>query len=272
MSRLGWIGPLGAVLLLLVCVWLPLLAWKSARILGGRGYLPITRRRLFVQTIILQALMFILALAAARARDVPLWSRPLWPLLSWSAAALFLVAALATLRLRWRSRPAHQKTRLYNMLPHDRRELAAFALVCVAAGVGEEVVYRGATTTFLTWLTGSFAVAAIVSAVAFALAHAVQGWRAMIAVFAIGLACQGLVWLAHSLIPAMAVHALYDFIVGLLVPRWYRLGLGDASGGGNEVRGLVDAASDGAIELNAGLPVAAAEREDRRIAPDFRSR
>jgi membrane protease YdiL (CAAX protease family) len=215
------IGPFSAALLLMVCVWLPLLALKSARVLGGSGSIPVSRRRVFIQTMVLQVLLFALALAAAGEHRIRIWRTPPRPLVAWLAAALFLAIALGSVKWRWSARPQHQKERLYAMLPHNGRELMIFALVCITAGVGEEVVYRGAATPLLFLLTGDLMTAALMSAIAFALAHAVQGWRAMIAVFGIALAAQALVNFSRSLIPAMAVHASYDFVLGVLVPRWF---------------------------------------------------
>lgn len=210
------------LLLLFVCFWLPLLAFKSARILGESGTIPVSRRRVFFQTIALQLFLFAVAVVSARAHRIRIWRLPPHPLAAWAAAALFLVLALGTVKWRWKTRPEHQKERLYNMLPQRLSELPAFGLVCLAAGVGEEVVYRGATTPLLFFLTGDIMTAALMSALAFAFAHVIQGWRAVIAVFGIGLLMQALVNFSHSLIPAMAVHALYDFMLGILVPRWYR--------------------------------------------------
>lgn len=214
------IGGFGVALLLLVCFWMPLLAWKSAKRIGS-GPLPLSRRRIFTQILVMQFIFFVLAFVAARENDIHLFGLPRSPLRAWAAAALFLVVALGTVRWRWRVKPPMQKARLYSMLPHSRRDLIPYAAVCLAAGIGEEVVYRGVLTPMLMWLTGSFIAGALISAAVFAIAHVIQGWRAVAAVFVIALFAQALVWIAESLIPAMVVHALYDFVLGLLVPRWY---------------------------------------------------
>ena len=56
--------PFSAVLLMLTCLWGPFMAIQSARRLG-EGPLPMTRRRFFLQTIIIQALLFGVAVTAS---------------------------------------------------------------------------------------------------------------------------------------------------------------------------------------------------------------
>ncbi len=72
----------------------------------------------------------------------------------------------------------------------------------------------------VVYLTGSVMVAVLIASLVFALAHALQGWRGMLAIFFIALAMHGLVLFSKSLLPAMAAHALYDAIAGWLIPRW----------------------------------------------------
>lgn len=208
------------VFLLLVGLWLPYLAWKSARRLGT-GALPMSRPRFFVQIIATQVFLFALAWFTARDNGIELWTLPRWPVRSWTATAALLALTLLTLRLRWKARPALQKARLYGMLPHNERELVPYIGVCLAAGIGEEVVYRGVLTMLLTWPMHSYVAGAVVSAAVFGISHSIQGWRAALAIFILSLLVQALVAFSHSLIPGMFMHAVYDFAAGILIPRWY---------------------------------------------------
>ena len=61
----------------------------------------------------------------------------------------------------------------------------------------------------------------LLASVAFALAHAVQGPRGVFAIFLIALAAHGLVLFAHSLLPVMFAHTVYDAVAGWLIPRLY---------------------------------------------------
>lgn len=206
--------------LLLVGVWIPFLAWRSSRKMGD-GPIPLSRRALFGQVIATQVFLAAVGLWTAHVYGIPVWDLPPHPVRAWAAAAAFFVALIATLRFRWKSRPQKQKERLYSMLPHDRRELAYYLLVAFCAGVGEEIVYRRVLTGTLWYFLDDLYAAAALSALAFALAHIVQGWRAVMAIFVIAIASQWLVQYSGSLIPMMAVHAGYDLVAGIVIPRWY---------------------------------------------------
>src|SRR5205085_1500036 len=100
--------------------------------------------------------------------------------------------------------------------------IVCLGALCLAAGVCEELVYRGTTAVLLTRLTGNLLAAIVIASAVFALAHVIQGRRAAIVVFCIALGAHALVFLTKSLFPVMAVHALYDAVGGVLMSRWYR--------------------------------------------------
>ncbi len=210
----------GYLFLAIVCLGVPYLAFKSSRRVGA-GPLPISRKRFFVQTIFAQLYLFGLALLAAWRNWIDLWRMPPDPLHAWALAALFLAVLLAVMRWRWPHRGEQSKEKLIRLLPQDRGDYPAYFALCLAAGVCEEAVYRGATTVLLTRLTGSFLAAIAIAAVVFALAHVIQGKRATMVVFFIALGAHALVYLTQSLMPAMAIHALYDALAGVLMRRWY---------------------------------------------------
>ncbi len=87
----------------------------------------------------------------------------------------------------------------------------------VVASVAEEAAYRGVGFAILWYALGNGWVAAVLCAVAFALAHTVQGWRSAGWVFLIGLVMQGLAVLAGTLVLAMLVHLLYDLVASTLI-------------------------------------------------------
>jgi membrane protease YdiL (CAAX protease family) len=89
----------------------------------------------------------------------------------------------------------------------------------LVAGVAEEMAYRGVTMTILWYALGNPWAAALVCAVAFALAHATQGWKSGVIIFVIGLLMHGLVAITGTLVPAMIVHVAYNLIAGGLIVR-----------------------------------------------------
>lgn len=96
----------------------------------------------------------------------------------------------------------------------------------LSAGIGEELVWRGVLPALIAAVTGSFAMGVGLSVVSFALAHAIQGLRSVLAIAAIAVAFHALVFISGSLYVAMVVHFIYDVIAGFTYARFAReLGL-----------------------------------------------
>jgi len=140
---------------------------------------------------------------------------------AWLISAGLVLLGVLLIHWRWASRTTVEKDRVYSILPHTAREYPSYLVLCLAAGIGEEVAYRGMLLAILDDLTGSRLAAVLVASVAFALAHAIQGRRGVLAIFVIALAAHGLVIYAGSLLPAIVAHAVYDAVAGWLMPRLY---------------------------------------------------
>lgn len=104
------------------------------------------------------------------------------------------------------------------MTPGRRRELPLWDLMSVAAGIGEELAYRGFLLWYLSALVSS-GWAILLTAAGFAAAHAYQGWRSVLIVFTLGLVFGGLTVLSGSLWPAILLHALVDMEAGRFYMR-----------------------------------------------------
>ena len=219
------VNALGLMLLAFAGIFLPILIIKSARRLGT-GPLPISRTRFYRQTIIFQLFIAALAVWTAYTHGILAMPLPQWPLLGWSAAAVMYVVTVLTLKLRWPSRSAASKQRLYDILPHNSGEMVPYVFVCIAAGIAEEFVYRGVMTELAQRLIGIEMVTIVAVSISFAASHATQGLRGMIAVFGIALICHALVLLSQSLIPVMVFHFAYDLTAGMLIPKWFEAAAG----------------------------------------------
>ncbi len=124
------------------------------------------------------------------------------------------------------------------LLPTTLTERHWSVAVAVAAGVSEELAYRGfLAETVRTWQPtwGWFAVAVVTSAV-FGLAHLYQGVKGVVLTGVLGLALASLTNSTRSLVPAMVVHALID-IRSLTVIGWelHRVTSADAPVGDGHV-------------------------------------
>jgi membrane protease YdiL (CAAX protease family) len=209
---LGFAGLLHVTLFAIV---LPVAAWRS-QVRLARMDLP-AKRPYFVGVLSQQAVFLGISLAVARALDLRL---PLGPpdARGLLLAAGFLALALLTLAPFWRSQVKGRSRFVYLVAPRTAEERALWAGVSLLAGVGEEISYRGVLFVLLTALL-PIPAAVAVAALAFGVAHLVQGWRAAPIVFAFAVGFQLLVLATGSLLPAMAAHVLYDLIAGLSYGR-----------------------------------------------------
>src|SRR5260370_4289770 len=196
-------NPFSIALLFIVGIVLPLLAIQSARRMRGRR-LPIPPRAFFVQTIAVQLILFTAAAVAAWQSGIELIAMPS-NATAWIAAAAMLIIALVALKLRWPSRTPQSKQRLYELLPHNRDEFRIYVLLCFVAGIAEETIYRGATFGILVLLLRNIVAATVLTSFAFALGHAIQGWKSAAVIFLFALGFQAIVIIGGSLLhPWMA--------------------------------------------------------------------
>jgi membrane protease YdiL (CAAX protease family) len=104
------------------------------------------------------------------------------------------------------------------MVPRSRGENHLFALVAVAAGICEELLFRGFLLVLLASWVGLPAGAAL-SIVLFGLCHAYQGAAGIVRTSAFAAIATALALGSGSLIPVMIVHAAVDLSVGDLAFR-----------------------------------------------------
>jgi membrane protease YdiL (CAAX protease family) len=106
---------------------------------------------------------------------------------------------------------------LVQLLPKTGTEKVLFVFLSFAAGVGEEIAYRGYLIPALTLLLGWDWGAAILSSAIFGLLHAYQGWLGIARTAALGLVLASSFILSGVLWPAILAHAILDLIAGLVL-------------------------------------------------------
>ena len=207
------IGTPGYVHLILFGLVLPWAAYRSAAKLSSFPYPP--RRRFYIG-VLLQHLFFIAAtVAVAFLEKIPLLQPPQQPIQSAAIVALVLVLAIGIMLPHWRRNVEDREPKIYLFMPGDAAEKSLWLLISAAAGIGEEITYRGVMWILLARLTGSLWIAALLASIIFALSHYMQGWTSIAAIFGFALAFHAIVWLTGSLIPAMFLHFLYDLTAGM---------------------------------------------------------
>jgi membrane protease YdiL (CAAX protease family) len=211
------VGPAGWLHLGLFGVLLTLAAFRSRSRLAIAPLPPLPGH---LRSVLVQQVAFAtISLLIARREWIPLHpdARP-------SSAAvglgiLVLGAMIACMRPRWRKAVLERKRVLALVMPRTPAEKRLWAAISLAAGIGEEITYRGVMFVLLWRLTGSGWAAALVGASVFGLGHIMQGWAGVAVTTAFGLAFQGLAAMSGSLLVPMAVHVLYDLTAGFSYAR-----------------------------------------------------
>lgn len=198
-----------------ITLYLPYKALKSHRQLQKSGG-AVTRTQLVLSTFLLQSILVLFAWIVANSNAIELWPKT-WPNLGGIGAGVALLAVCAgTLPLRMKYVRAAKSTTLW---PTSSRDLPLWIVLSFVAGIGEELVYRGVLTEVLRRWSGDITLAVVGSALAFGVAHILQGWKLALFVFLIALGLQGVVIASGCLYVAMAVHVLYDVIAGVYYAR-----------------------------------------------------
>ena len=210
------IGPAGWLFLLLVCVGLPLGALRQHRRLSA-GTLVLSRTRIYQSAVATHAMFLLLCwvvIRGARLRLFPAYHVTAWHVL---VGLLALATGLLPLLARFRRNDPVARARLLMIAPRTPKEFAAFYLVCVTAGVAEELAYRGVLFTLLAALVGAWWPAALIAAALFGIVHLFQGWKSAGIAGLIGLRDQIVVGLTGTLFVAIVIHTLHDVITGSVV-------------------------------------------------------
>jgi membrane protease YdiL (CAAX protease family) len=196
-------------------VFIPLMAIRSWWKLRDKKR-PLPNRLIQLKATAVTLVVFTVAsLTVAALQDIDLFplSRP--PLAAVGAGIAMYAMAVTLMRPRWRRAVERRARVVYLFMPENTTERVWWIAVSILAGLGEEITWRGAQTALLAAVTGSYVVAVALSALSFAIAHFVQGWRSSLVIVGFALGFHGLVWLSGSLYVAMAVHIAYDITAGL---------------------------------------------------------
>jgi membrane protease YdiL (CAAX protease family) len=207
------VGVAGASFLVAFGVLLPYLAFRSARQVATH---PLPPKKRFFTSVIVQLVIFgVIATLIGSLERIELFPPRSPSAAAWGLGAFVLIVLVALMRPVWRRRVLERSRRIWLFMPRDATERSLWLTSSIAAGISEELVYRGVLTTLLARMTGSLIAAALVSAAIFAVSHYMQGWKSMAIILAMALLFQSLAWSSGSLYVPMAVHALYDIAAGL---------------------------------------------------------
>ncbi|HUR21005.1 MAG TPA: CPBP family intramembrane glutamic endopeptidase, partial [Vicinamibacterales bacterium] len=108
--------------------------------------------------------------------------------------------------------------------PQTREERIGWVIHSAAAGITEELTWRGVQPALIAQLTGHLWPAIVICAATFGLGH-IRFGKAFVPIAAFfALIFQALAWATGGLYVPMLVHVAVNVIVGLRAGTWVKLG------------------------------------------------
>ena len=123
------------------------------------------------------------------------------------------------MRLSWHRNREENVGLARLFLPETASQLPSWVALSLSAGIVEEYVYRGVVYAAIFSLTAKSYSAALICGAAFGAAHLGRGLRSGVWTMLVGLILQGFVFWTGSLYLSMAIHAVYDLILGTTAVR-----------------------------------------------------
>lgn len=206
------------IFLLVVFVAIPALAAASRKAMTHGITIP--KIPLYSQLLGTQTFLLVLALGTDAAAGLGVREMLGLPTAAaWGWATLLLAFAVAAMIVAWRYSEFSDRDVMKMITPTNGEERGLWALVCVAAGLGEEIAWRGVLPLILSQWTDQVWLVVLLSAISFGLAHLMQGVRSAVVITLFGAAFHLVVISGGSLWPAIAAHAIYDLVAGLWMSR-----------------------------------------------------
>jgi membrane protease YdiL (CAAX protease family) len=182
--------------------------------------------RVYVSTGIQLIFLGALALFAAWHNYLPLFPHTVIGLKAIGIGIAAFILKIGYFFFRFKSGKHKDSASLQFIAPQTQNEKILYVAMALMAGIFEEIAYRGVGFQLFSWITNSYFIGAFLSAIAFGLAHIVQGRSAVFAVILHALVDQLVVYLTGTLYIVMVIHFVYDAIVGLFLSK--KIHLGDA--------------------------------------------
>lgn len=218
-----WVTPLsfmGSMYLALLLELLPALALAQLPLAYEEGPLP--RIPVYLSSAIVILIVGALGLGIGKG-EVGFGFMGLGPA-SWGTVwawamglSLTILALMGVFLVARRAMGIRETPLLAQLLPKTRTEKVSFFFLSLAAGVGEEVAFRGFLVPALILVFGWPWMAVFVSSVAFGALHAYQGWLGMARTAVLGLVFAVAFLMTGTLWPAIIAHAVLDVLAGLVL-------------------------------------------------------
>lgn len=105
-------------------------------------------------------------------------------------------------------------------LPNSFKEFPVFLIMCLSAGIFEEIIFRGFLVSYMQVLLqqspNASGMAIVLPALVFSVAHYYQGWYAVLKIFVMAVLFGMMFLHSQSIYIAMLLHTLVDVAGGLM--------------------------------------------------------
>ena len=119
-----------------------------------------------------------------------------------------------------RERTLQRRSKGLNFIPVNGKELYHFMFLAIAAGIGEEIIFRGYLINYLLHWTGNdmtgVLIACFFSSTLFAMLHGYQGPVSIVKIFFLALLFSAIFVLTHSLLIIVLIHIIIDILSGIV--------------------------------------------------------
>ena len=218
----GGLRLLDTILVTLMMVLLPGLAWAQASMLE---HLPFDRLQAYWSSIltlwVLGATSYLVGTRDGGLEAVGLRALAPTELIVWSLGLTAAgVGVMLVFRGVGRVLRVPETPVLRELLPRTPRERRVFAFLSLAAGIGEEIAFRGYALPVLAVALG-LPGSVVVTSLVFGALHAYQGPLGMVRTSVMGAVLAGGMLVSGSVIPVMVAHTLVDLLGGLVISDWF---------------------------------------------------
>jgi membrane protease YdiL (CAAX protease family) len=215
MISLFELSPAAQYFLFLALIFVPLAGIASyIHVRSGKPLRP--KRQRYVATIVMQLIILVVTILAAHSEGIGLLGRKWGHPFIWLVVAGYMALLAVRLRSAWSKLSDERKEKARRLLPDDPSLMRLWVGVAAMAGISEELAYRGLAYQLLRGTGLYISLVLLVCATTFAIGHMTQGWRGVLGTFVLALLFHGLVYLTDSLYLAIAFHAVYNLIVGVI--------------------------------------------------------
>jgi len=216
-----WFDHLYAFFLLVI---VPFMSLQSGNEEGDWEFLP-PKKHLFFSNGLMLLIGAMLVATSWNITDRP-WhtlgvALPQWNELTIGLTIAISVFYLADQWLSWRKNMQNKEEikNLSYVVPVTWQEFTPFLFLAFAAGISEEVIFRGFLipylTTLLNGVPGNMWLVLAFTSASFSVSHAYQGWKAVLKIALVSFLLGGLFIASQSLLLVILIHICIDIISGV---------------------------------------------------------